>query len=374
MNDDVRRAWAYLAAVAEPPCTPLIGLVDDLGPVEAANAIRSRSVPSAHRGVLRHTEARAATDTSGPDLDTCDRLGARLVTRDDPDWPAWQLLSLDRASTAARGGAPLALWARGPVPLPAVAERSVALVGSRAASSYGDYVAGMMAGDLVADGWTVVSGGAYGIDGAAHRSALAAGGRTAAVLACGIDRDYPAGHAQLLREIGERGAVLTEYPPGTTAAKHRFLTRNRLVAALSSAVVVVEAGRRSGAANTAAWAKRIGRPLGAVPGAVTSATSVGANAMIADGDAVLVVDAAAAVALAAPDGHDLKPESRSTAIDGLPRDQTLVLEALPARGGLTVDEIALVSGVRVADVLRALAGLDLAGLVDGSQGTWQLVR
>lgn len=166
---------------------------------------------------------------------------------------------------------------------------------------------------------------------------------------------------------------MTEYAPGTTAAKHRFLTRNRLVAALACGVVVVEAGRRSGAANTAAWAKRIGRPLGRSR-PVTSSTSVGTNAIIAEGDAVLVADGAAAIALASPDGHDAKPESRRRPTDGLRAEQKQVLEALPARGGLTVDEIAFVSGIRVDEVLRSLASLELAGFVDGSDGTWRLVR
>ncbi|NLG45625.1 DNA-processing protein DprA [Gordonia sp. (in: high G+C Gram-positive bacteria)] len=374
MKDEELRAWAYLSAVAEPPCAPLIALVDDVGAVAAAAAIKQRAVPSAHRRVLVPTEARAAVDRSAQDLETCERIGARLVTRDDADWPAWQLLALDRADTAARGGAPLALWVRGPRTCAEIADSSLALIGSRAASSYGDYVAGQMAGQLADHGWSVISGGAYGIDGAAHRGALAAGGCTAAVLACGIDRDYPTGHAQLLREIAQEGLVVTEYAPGTAAAKHRFLTRNRLVAALASGVIVVEAGRRSGAANTAAWAKRIGRPLGAVPGPVTSATSVGTNAIIAEGDATLVVDGAAAIALASPDGHDARPESRRRPTDGLRDEQKQVLEALPARGGLTVDEIAFVSGISVDEVLRSLASLELAGFVDGSGGTWQLVR
>ncbi|MGB6246156.1 DNA-processing protein DprA [Gordonia sp. (in: high G+C Gram-positive bacteria)] len=374
MTDRELRAWAYLAAVAEPPCASLVALVDDLGAVEAAAAVRDRKVPAAHRSVLAATQARASTDTAARDLETCHRLGARLLTREDPDWPAWQLLALDQAETAARGGAPLALWVRGPLACADLTERAVALVGSRASSSYGDHVTGLLAADVGAAGWAVVSGGAYGIDGAAHRAALAAGTPTAAVLACGIDRDYPTGHARLLREIAEHGAVITEYPPGSGAAKHRFLTRNRLVAALSSAVIVVEAGRRSGAANTAAWAKRIGRPLGAVPGPVTSATSVGANAMIADGDAILVADGAAALALAAPDGHDVKPPGETRRTDGLSAEHLRVLEALPARGGLSVDEISFGSGVGVSAVLRALSALDLAGLVDGADGTWRLVR
>ena len=151
MKDEELRAWAYLSAVAEPPCAPLIALVDDVGAVAAAAAIKQRAVPSAHRRVLVPTEARAAVDRSAQDLETCERIGARLVTRDDADWPAWQLLALDRADTAARGGAPLALWVRGPRTCAEIADSSLALIGSRAASSYGDYVAGQMAGQLADD-------------------------------------------------------------------------------------------------------------------------------------------------------------------------------------------------------------------------------
>ncbi|GAA2373187.1 MULTISPECIES: DNA-processing protein DprA [Gordonia] len=371
-DDKAARAWAYLAAVAEPPCAALIALVAELGPLDAAAAVRSRKVPAAHRGVLAPTQARAATDTAAEDLARCERIGARLLTRDDPDWPGWQLLALDQADSAARGGAPLALWVRGPASCGDAVGRSMALVGSRASSSYGDHVAGAMAAALADEGWSVVSGGAYGIDGAAHRGALGAGGTTVAVLACGIDRTYPSGHAQLLHRIAETGLVVSEYPPGTSAAKHRFLTRNRLVAAFSSAVIVVEAGRRSGAANTAAWAKRLGRPLGAVPGSVTSATSVGANAMIADGDAVLVADSGAAISLASPDGCDTREAAPRRRTDDLRPDQLRVVEALPARGGLTVDEIAFAAGLPIDDVLRALAALDLSGHVAGSDGTWRL--
>ena len=127
----------------------------------------------------------------------------------------------------------------------------------------------------------MVSGGAYGIDGVAHRATLSAEGLTVAVLAGGIDVPYPAGHAALLRRISEQGAVVSEYPPGVRPARYRFLTRNRLVAALSGATVVVEAGLRSGAANTAAWATSMGRPVCAVPGPVTSSASAGCHVLLA---------------------------------------------------------------------------------------------
>ncbi|WP_235831491.1 DNA-processing protein DprA [Gordonia zhaorongruii] len=369
-----RRAFAYLSAVAEPPAASLIGLVAAIGPEEAAAAVRARSVPAGHSAALAATEVRVGGTDVEQTLAVCDRIGARVVTPLDDEWPAWALSILDRASTASRGGAPLALWVRGPGSLSALGDAAVALVGSRAATSYGEYVATQFASGLAGQGRAVVSGGAYGIDGAAHRGALAAGGLTAAVLACGIDRDYPSGHARLLQEIAANGLIVSEYAPGTAAAKYRFLTRNRLVAALSGAVVVVEAGRRSGAANTAAWATRLGRPLGAVPGAVTSATSVGTHAMISDGAATLVADVDAAASLVAPDGADARGRAPSRPTDELPPDQFRVVESLPAYDAISIDEIAFVSGIATGAVRRALAALDVGGLVEEDRGRWRLRR
>lgn len=368
------RAWAYLSAVAEPPCAPLITLVERYGALESARMVKARALPAGNAALLVATQARSATDTAAADLETADRLGARLLTRDDDGWPAWAMLGLDQASTAARGGAPLALWVRGAPSVLEMTRSSIGVVGARAATSYGEHVAGRMAADLAGAGWAVVSGGAFGIDGAAHRGALAAGGLTAAVLACGIDRDYPSGHARLLAEIADRGLVISEYAPGTTAAKHRFLTRNRLVAALSAALVVVEAGRRSGAANTAAWARKVGRPLGAVPGPVTAASSVGCHQMIADGQAALVVDAAAAIGLVDVDGHDSYVTSPPRPTDGLPPGQLRVVEALPAHGGLTLEEVAFVAGLPADEVRVALALLEVKGLVSAGAGAWSLRR
>ncbi|MFT4042041.1 MAG: DNA-processing protein DprA [Gordonia sp. (in: high G+C Gram-positive bacteria)] len=372
-GDDVQlRAWAYLTAVAEPPCEPLRKLVAAVGAVEAAAAVRTRKVPAGHEAVLTATRARAATDDSARHLERADRLGARLVTPDDPEWPGWSLLALSQLDHSIREREPLALWVRGPARLDEIGDASIALVGSRAASSYGEYVAARFAGELSAAGWGVLSGGAYGIDGAAHRSALASGGVTVAVLACGIDRDYPAGHGRLLGEIAERGAVLTEYAPGTSAARHRFLTRNRLVAALSSAVIVVEAARRSGAASTAAWARRLARPVGAVPGSIASATSVGAHRLIADDLAVLVASAEAVIALAAPDGGGDPGRGSERPTDRLSHEQRRVHDAIPGRGSATIAEISYAAGLDTAVVRAALAAMEVAGLVAGDTSGWQL--
>lgn len=365
-------AWAYLARVAEPPCAAVIALVDDIGPVEAAAAIRRRTVPGGHEAVLAATAARSESDCAVDDLDAAERVGARLVTRADQEWPAWSLLALGQADTAARGGEPLALWVRGPARLDDLAAASVALIGSRAASSYGEHVTQTLASGLSAQGFAVLSGGAFGIDGAAHRAVVAAGGVTAAVMACGIDRDYPASHSSLLSAIARTGAVISEYPPGTTAAKHRFLTRNRLVAAMSGATVVVEAGRRSGAANTAAWARKLGRPLGAVPGPVTSATSVGCHRMIADELAVLVSDVASVINLVQPDGGGDIGRGRAKPTDALDAEQLRVHDAIPGRGGVGIDEIAFAAGLDIGTVRAALAHLDIKGYVENLDGRWRL--
>lgn len=377
MDDITRHSWAYLSGIAEPPCAPLRALVADVGAADAAAAVAARRVPERHRAVLGPTAARAEVDADGlqraaAQLEAADRIGARLLTPDDAEWPAWSLLALDQADSAERGGEPLALWVRGPARVDDVAAAAIALVGSRAASAYGEHATRGLVDGLAGVGWSVISGAAYGIDGAAHRAALAAEATTLAILACGIDRDYPAGHAQLLAEIATRGAVVSEYAPGTTAAKHRFLTRNRLVAALSSAVVVVEAGRRSGAANTAAWARKLGRPLGAVPGPVTSATSVGCHRMIADGQAELVAAAADVIRLACPDGGDRQPTVRSRPTDSLTPEQRRVRDAIPGKGSVTIDEISWSAGLEISTVRAALAVMEVGGYVAGDGSTWRL--
>ncbi|NMN99733.1 DNA-protecting protein DprA [Gordonia sp. TBRC 11910] len=368
-----QRAWAYLARVAEPPCGSVRLLVEEIGVVDAARAVCAQMLPPGYDEVTELTRARAGSDFTTSDLDAAARIGARLVTPDDAEWPGWALMALAQADTAERGGPPLVLWARGPATLDAISDSAVALVGSRAATSYGEYVASSLSAGIVGADRAVISGGAYGIDGVAHRSALASGGTTAAVLACGIDRDYPAGHAQLLAQIATSGVIISEYPPGTTAAKHRFLTRNRLVAALSSGVVVVEAGRRSGAANTAAWARKLGRPLGAVPGPVTSAMSVGCHRMIGDGLATLVTTASEVLSLVTPDGAGGPNDSPTRSTDALTPLQKRVHDAIPGRGTATVEEIAFSSAVDLSAVRSALAAMDVAGLVTPHDGGWKLL-
>ncbi len=261
----------------------------------------------------------------------------------------------------------------GPAHLADLTERSVAVVGTRAATAYGEYVAADFAAGLVERDVAVVSGGAYGIDGAAHRAALGSDGQTVAVLACGVDVPYPAGHSALLHRIARNGLVVSEYPPGVRPARHRFLTRNRLVAALTGATVVVEAGLRSGAANTAAWARSLGRRVCVVPGPVTSTASAGCHELLRREHTVLVTRAPEIVEVMGHIGEfapDL--EHPVTPLDHLSEVQRQVYEALPRRGVRTVDEIAVSAGVAPEQVLGPLALMEIDGLVECEDGQWRL--
>ena len=366
-----RAAWAYLSRVAQGPCAPLLELVDSVGVLDAARAVREWDLPAALRKV---TAARRHLDTAEHDLDVVARMGGRLITPDDDEWPAWRMLAFDPSARhpGERPGrecvAPLTLWAYGAGSLLPLTERSIAVVGTRAPSPYGETATGDIVGDLAGQGWTIVSGAAFGIDAAAHRAALAVGAPTIAVLACGIDQIYPSSHARLLRAIAEAGLVISEYPPGVGPAKYRFLARNRMVAALSEAVVVVEAGNRSGARNTAGWARRLGRPALAVPGPITSATSVGCHRMIREGEARLVTRASEVLDEAGPLTLPLTTdaaEERPT--DALSEKELLVYEAFPAVGTRMPRQLSEDSGVAIGDVRAVLPLLELAGFV-GTDG------
>lgn len=372
MTDVTTRAWAYLSRVVEPPCAELAALVARVGPVEAAERVRRGQVDDV---LARRTEARREIDRSAEDLELIARRGGRLITPDEDEWPTLALAAFGGAAAAKpQGRPPMVLWALGPARLDETAQRAAALVGTRAATNYGEQVAADLADGLVEHDVAVISGGAYGIDGAAHRAALAADGLTAAVLAGGLDVPYPAGHSALLHRIGGEGLLVTEYPPGVRPARHRFLTRNRLVAAFAGAAVVVEAGLRSGAANTAAWARALGRVVGAVPGPVTSSASTGCHALLRMG-AEVVTRAEDVVELVGRIG-ELAPEQPhpATSLDGLGDEERRVYEALPGRGVATIDEIAIAAAVEPARTLAPLAMLEVAGLAERHDGCWRIVR
>ena len=303
-----------------------------------------------------------------PELAAWWRDGTRLVIPGDMEWPS-QLDVLGEAR-------PWGLWVRGHADLRYACLRSVSVVGTRAATGYGCYVCGEMAVSLADAGWTIVSGGAFGIDGCAHRGALAVAGTTVAVLPCGADLSYPLAHDALFRSIREQGAVVSEWPPGRTPTKPGFLVRNRVIAALSRGTVVVEAALRSGALNTARHARDQGRPLMAVPGPVTSAQSAGCHEVIREWGAVCVTSARDVMELLefTVDEPAGQPRGPVLARDLLGRTEAQVLEAVPARAGRGPARIAIAAGVDFDTVMRCLGALAAAGFVERCEHGWRLRR
>ena len=371
---ELRRARAYLSRVAEPPAPALCELISDAGPVRAAQLVTAGQISAR---VAAEAAARRADDRAETDLAAVATLGGRLVIPEDAEWPAeaFTCFTTPGAQADDRWRAPVALWVRGAGRLDELAERAVAVVGARAATGYGEHVAAEFGYELAEGGFAVISGAAFGIDGAAHRGALAAEGSTVAVQACGLDRAYPAGHQRLLDRIAGRGAVISEYPPGGWPARHRFLVRNRLIAAFAAGTVVVEAGVRSGARRTAAAAAALGRVVMAVPGPVTSALSVGCHLLVREEQAVLVTRAAEVVEAVGRIGADLAPllsfPRRRT--DGLNPELLAVYEALPARAPRHPEQLVRESGVPLHRVRSALPLLELQGLVGCGTSGWHRV-
>jgi DNA processing protein len=368
---EVLLARAYLSRVAEPPAPGVARLVAEVGPVEAAERVQSGHVDERVAG---ETRARRPVHREDADLAAAAAAGARLVTPEHAEWPDWPLLAC-AMSGVAELAPPLALWVRGSGRLVRLGEQAVAVVGARAATGYGVHVAGELGAGLADRGYTVVSGAAIGIDGAAHRGALAVEGSTLAVLACGVERSYPAAHEALLERIAARGAVVSEYPPGSVPARHRFLVRNRLIAALSAGTVVVEAGLRSGAQRTASDAAGLGRPVMAVPGPVTSGRSAGCHRLIRDG-AVLVTRTEEVLEAVGRFGVDLAEPAVAGAerpTDGLNPVAALVHDALPARAAREAGWLAMEAGVPIGAVRVALVDLERRGLVVLRDGRWRRV-
>ncbi|WP_248960572.1 DNA-processing protein DprA [Sphaerisporangium perillae] len=300
------------------------------------------------------------------DLTEGERMRARLIVPGDLEWPT-QLddLGPDR---------PLGLWLHGDADLRFSCLRSVAVVGSRAATPYGGHVAAEFGAGLAEGGWTVISGGAYGVDAAAHRGALAGSAPTIAVLACGIDIAYPAGNHDLFAAIRRNGVIVSECPLAVRPTRPRFLVRNRVIAALSRGTVVVEAALRSGALNTASHAVALRRHLAAVPGPVTSENSAGCHRLIRRAEAVCVTSVRDVIELVGAMGDDLAPEPRGPVLprDALDDETRSVLEAVPARIGTGPATIAVAAGVDLMTVLRCLGALAAAGYVERVDRGWRL--
>jgi DNA processing protein len=354
-----RVAWARIAEPQDPIARRLI---DVHGIVDALAVARQGRSGDAEHGSDRFLSRLGQLDVDR-DLEVTARIGARVIAPGGPEWPA----SLDDLESP-----PWVLWAQGPLRLDEATRRSVAVVGARASTAYGDAMATELAAGMAGRGFTVVSGAAYGIDGAAHRGALAVEGDTVAVLACGVDRSYPAAHSRMLDAIRERGLVLSEVPPGAAPMRTRFLARNRLIAALAGGTVLVEAGLRSGARSTLRAASDLGRPVGAVPGPVSSMVSAGCHEEIRNARAVLVTDADEVADLVGLIGEDLAPEKRGEVRpeDDLDDIAHRVWQVLPRAGGMTVDTVTRVAGLEVVETIGALGRLEVAGVARRQESGW----
>jgi DNA processing protein len=387
LDDDL---WGrvLLGRLSEPADTALALRVQEVGASRAAHEVISgRSPVRTLAGLRARLADRNPDDVVRADLAAAVRCEARIVCPGRPGWPS-QLDDLGER-------APLMLWVRGVADLRLLALRSIAVVGTRTATAYGEQVARTWSAEFVAAGCTVISGGAFGIDAAAHRGALAAGGVTVCVLACGVDVAYPRSHDALLAKVADDGVIVSESPPGAAAMRQRFLSRNRLIAALTRGTVVVEAALRSGAASTAHEADGLGRPVYAVPGPVTSAVSGGCHRMVQQGTAHLVTgadDVLTALGLASGDPAFGGPGSggvapggvspaavaegasadtpRSRPGDGLPPREARVFDAVPLRRGVPAQSVSRTAGLPVSDVVAALGRLQVLGLVRRTADGW----
>lgn len=349
------------------------------GPESLIAAVRNGSVPpkieaaalkEGHQRrawihqALRSWQARLAELPAERDLAAAERDGVRLVCPGDPEWPS----QLDVLGDSR----PYALWLRGNADLRHSCLRSVSLVGSRAATAYGSHVSAEIAAALASRGWAIVSGGAYGIDGAAHRGALTADGLTVTVLACGVDDPYPPGNRALFDAAAAQGVLVSEWPLGRHPTRTRFLVRNRVIAALSRGTVVVEAARRSGALSTARHARDLCRPLMAVPGPVTSETSAGCHWIIREWGAVCVTQADEILEQVAMVGEHLTSRSPVVAAADMDLVTARVLEAVPARGGMGPATVAVAAGVDVDTAISRLGQLAAGGFVVRGPRGWRL--
>lgn len=360
-----RNRAAVLASLLTDPASKLNATCRDLG-VDGAWAYLTSGhpdVPEAIRARLRGTH---------PDdfVERGVQCGARLVVPTDAEWP--------RALDDLGAQAPWALWVRGGANLSVFENRAVAIVGARACTEYGRRAAAQFSHDIAASGTAVVSGGAYGIDAAAHRGAIAGDGVTVAVLSCGIDIAYPLEHTALFERIAEGGLIVTEAAPGARPTKPSFLVRNRLIAALSYGTVVVEARLRSGSIATYAHARNLNRVLMAVPGPIDSAESAGTNQLLQH-DAALVTSGTDVLSLVLPLGSiDAEPARAPDAEwDALREAERHVYECMPARAPVAIDRLQgqpplFLTGMPLLAALASLAERGLAGECD--DGRWRRLR
>lgn len=377
-SDDTvaRMVWS---SVVEPGDRIAGTMIDAYGPADALRRVESGDI--AHNlaltvetvvdcghdvtaedlaDALARWTSRLDAGNTAAQLEAAARIGAQVVVPGDDSWP-------DGVSELGIH-APHALWLRGNRSTLGRASRSIAVVGARASTGYGEHVTMELASGLVRRQFAIVSGAAYGIDGMAHRAALAEDGDTIAVLAGGIDRLYPSGHDALLQRIISTGAVVTEMPPGFSPTKWRFLQRNRLIAAMSQATVVVEAGWRSGSLNTAHHAVQLARPLGVVPGPVTSASSAGCHRLLREEPCTCVTSAAEVAELV--DGISTTTCATTASLSS---GEQRVLDAIGAKSR-SIEDVMIASGMSRAEAESALGMLHTRSLVEETSSGWRPIR
>lgn len=388
-SDGARLARIALSCLVEPGDRELGMLVRAVGPAAALERVTGGGVSERLRDAVAVRRTGTGSVPADPvrlaegALERAERLGARIVTPEDDEWPG-QLGDLVALSREGGPGGPvdrdtdppLAIWVRGAAPLDEAFGRSVAVVGARAATGYGTHVATELGYGLAERGWTVVSGGAFGIDTAAHRAALSAGGLTAAVLACGVDRPYPVGNMSLFERLLDEGLLVSEWPAGAAPHRHRFLIRNRVIAAATRGTVVVEAAGRSGARQTLGRARRLGRSAMAVPGPVTSHASAGCHEELRRLDTRLVTNVAEILEEVGRIGDDLAPATPTAQRphDRLDPLSAQVLDAVLPGRTRTAEEIAAAAGVTAREARRSLPFLVNGGFVAPHEGGYRLAR
>lgn len=368
-RQDEVAARVLLARLAEPGDVRLGAWIRRDGPTAVVRRILRTGLdsPELEPYRARLPQGADACAVVAEDLRRWHMVGARVVVPGTSQWPT----QLDDLADAR----PLLLSVRGPAPLRLTALRSVSVVGARASTAYGELVAGEIAAGLAERGWAVVSGGAFGIDAAAHRGAIAAGGVSVGVLAGGVDVAYPRAHESLFGQMLDTGLLVAECPAGSAPHRGRFLVRNRVIAALTRGTVVVEAALRSGSLSTARHARDLGRVVMGVPGPVTSSMSAGVHRELREG-ALLVSSVEEIVEAVGEIGTDLAahPSGPTTVRDELDPTARRVLDAVPAPGrrGADLASISRAAGIDLATTTATLGLLELTGLVARAEAGWRL--
>lgn len=383
-------SWAYLSRVVEGPSHHIQALLRvGKSADEIAEGVRTRATWIG--GLLSQTENRFTWDRPAEDLEFAADLGYTLLTPESPQWPAEAIqCSFGRQQTGAAGKtshqpdgiAPHALWVAGNTNLAGLFAQSVGVVGTRHATKYGHMASKDLVAGLGGHNYTVVSGGALGIDTVAHTTAMDVNTPTVVVAACGPGEHYPRSNKALFeRVVATGGALMTEYPPAVTPDRHRFLTRNRLVAALTLGTVLVEAPFRSGALNTLKWVNAFNRTAMAVPGPVTDAQSLGTNLAIQNNEAEMVLNAGQIHEQLSAVGEysaeeQMEMQYPPSVTQQLSRNELRIYDALPPAGrtGREAEAVAADAGLSIALTVHILMDLSKRGLVERDKRVWSRVE